>query len=392
MDILEKCPLYQNKHIIKRILDKTNYNIMTYNEIFIDDTRKVKKIKKGDYLASGRYPIIDQGQEYVGGYTDENEGIYNDIPFIIFGDHTRIIKYIEEPSFIGADGVKVLNIKDDMVGNIDIRYVYYYLLYSTIPNDGYSRHFKYVKNQLYVIPSIKIQKQIVEVLDEAQKLIDNRKEQLKLLDDLIESIFYDMFGDPVKNDKGWEVKKLGKLGELGRGKSKHRPRNDISLYGGEYPFIQTGDVSNSGLYLEKFESTYSERGLEQSKMWPKNTLCITIAANIAKTTILKIDACFPDSIVGFISNENSNVVYIRTWFLFFQEIIEKAAPQSAQKNINLRILNDLDVIAPPIQLQNQFAEKVELIEKQKSLLEQSLKLLEDNYNNLMQRAFKGELF
>ena len=241
-------------------------------------------------------------------------------------------------------------------------------------------------------PTIEIQKQIVEVLDEAQKLIDNRKEQIELLDDLIKSIFYDMFGDPVKNDKGWEVKKLGELGELERGKSKHRPRNDPSLYGGKYPFIQTGDIANSGLYLADYETTYSEKGLKQSKMWGKNTLCITIAANIAKTSILNIRACFPDSVVGFISNKHSNVIYIRTWFLFFQDIIEKTAPKSAQRNINLKILNKLDVIAPPIQLQNQFAEKVQAIEKQKELFKQSLKLLEDNYNSLMQRAFKGELF
>lgn len=242
------------------------------------------------------------------------------------------------------------------------------------------------------VPSIEIQNKIVEVLDHAQNLIDNRKEQLRLLDNLIESIFYDMFGDPVSNNKRWEVKKLGELGNLGRGKSKHRPRNHFSLYGGKYPFIQTGDVSNAGIYLDSFETTYSEKGLEQSKIWNKNTLCITIAANIAKTSILKINACFPDSIVGFISNEYSNVIYIRTWFLFFQEIIEKAAPQSAQRNINLRILNDLDIIAPPISLQNEFAEKVQAIEEQKELMSQSLKLMEDNYNSLMQRAFKGDLF
>lgn len=242
------------------------------------------------------------------------------------------------------------------------------------------------------VPPINIQKQIVEVLDEAQNLINNRKEQIKLLNNLIESIFYDMFGDPVNNNRGWGEKKLGKLGKLDRGKSKHRPRNHISLYGGKYPFIQTGDVSNAGIYLDSFESTYSEKGLQQSKIWPEDTLCITIAANIAKTSILKIEACFPDSIVGFISNKYSNVIYIRTWFLFFQEIIEKAAPKSAQRNINLRILNDLDVIVPPITLQKQFAEKVELIEVQKQLLEDSLKLLEDNYNGLIQMAFKGELF
>ena len=201
-----------------------------------------------------------------------------------------------------------------------------------------------------------------------------------------------MFGDPITNPMGWEKEKLNNLGELARGKSKYRPRNAPELLSGPYPLIQTGDISNSGIYLKEYKQTYSELGLKQSKMWNKGTLCITIAANIAKTSILTFDACFPDSVVGFVPNNKTNNIFVQVWFTFLQQILENSAPESAQKNINLKILGEQDVINPPIELQNQFSNFVTKVDKLKFEMEKSLKELENNFNSLMQKAFKGELF
>lgn len=176
-----------------------------------------------------------------------------------------------------------------------------------------------------------------------------------------------MFGDPVSNSHALPKATLPELGEFGRGVSKHRPRNDPKLLGGKYPLIQTGDVASSDLYLKNYVSTYSELGLSQSKMWRKGTLCITIAANIAKTAILNFDACFPDSIVGFVANEKTNNIYIHYWFSFFQDVLEAQAPESAQKNINLKILSELKVICPPKKEQEQFSVFVQQVDKSKFL-------------------------
>ena len=127
-------------------------------------------------------------------------------------------------------------------------------------------------------------------------------------------------------------------------------------------------------------------------MWNKGTLCITIAANIAKTSILTFDACFPDSVVGFVPNNKTNNIFVQVWFTFLQQILENSAPESAQKNINLKILGEQDVINPPIELQNQFSNFVTKVDKLKFEMEKSLKELENNFNSLMQKAFKGELF
>ena len=174
-----------------------------------------------------------------------------------------------------------------------------------------------------------------------------------------------MFGDPVSNSYDLPEATLPDLGKFGRGVSKHRPRNDIKLLGGKYPLIQTGDVANAGLYITSYSNTYSELGLKQSKMWDKGTLCITIAANIAKTAILEFDACFPDSVVGFTANERTNNIFIHYWFSFFQAILESQAPESAQKNINLKILSELKVIVPEKKKQDEFAFFVEATDKSK---------------------------
>ncbi len=228
---------------------------------------------------------------------------------------------------------------------------------------------------------------IVKVLDKVSEIIANRKAELEKLDELIKARFVEMFGDPVSNPKGLIERTLPELGEFGRGVSKHRPRNDEALLGGVYPLIQTGDVANSGLYITEYHSTYSELGLRQSKMWNEGTLCITIAANIAKTAILGFDACFPDSVVGFNANENTNNVFVHYWFSFFQEILESQAPESAQKNINLKILSELKVIVPDIQEQKEFVAFVVQVNKSKAAVQKALNQTQLLFDSLMQEYF-----
>ena len=134
----------------------------------------------------------------------------------------------------------------------------------------------------------------------------------------------------------YKIVKITDLGTVNRGKSKHRPRNDPILYGGEYPFIQTGDVKKANLHLVDYTQTYNDVGLKQSKLWKKGTLCFTIAANIADSAILGMDACFPDSIVGFLPYENvSDTTYVKYLFdelkLYFQQI----SKGTTQDNLSL---------------------------------------------------------
>jgi type I restriction enzyme S subunit len=156
--------------------------------------------------------------------------------------------------------------------------------------------------------------------------------------------------------KGWENLRLNELGTVSRGKSRHRPRNAPHLYGGKYPFIQTADVKAANLYITDYDQTYSEAGLFQSKLWEVGTLCITIAANIADTSILKIPACFPDSVIGFIPyKDKSDVRYIKYYFDIFQKIFQQISQGSTQDNLSAEKLLSIKIPTPPLPTQKKIA-------------------------------------
>lgn len=154
----------------------------------------------------------------------------------------------------------------------------------------------------------------------------------------------------------WDKKRLDELGSVSRGRSKHRPRNDKTLFGGYYPFIQTADVKNANFYITEYTQTYNEKGLSQSKLWNKGTLCITIAANIADTAILGIDACFPDSIMGFIPYEGvSDVRYIKYLFDILQKECQQISQGATQDNLSWEKLLTIKFSAPPFEIQKRIA-------------------------------------
>ncbi|RZB29898.1 MAG: type I restriction enzyme, S subunit [Desulfobacteraceae bacterium Eth-SRB1] len=195
---------------------------------------------------------------------------------------------------------------------------------------------------------------------------------------------------------GWVWANLPQLGELDRGKSKHRPRNAPFLYGGPYPFVQTGDVRHATGIIKQYSQTYSEEGLKQSRLWPKETLCITIAANIADTALLGFDACFPDSIVGFIpENKNIDVRFIEYFVRTAKEDLERYAPATAQKNINLAILSDVAVSLPPEEEQHIIIDEIErcltIAEGIEFDIEQNMVRANRLRQSILKKAFSGKL-
>ena len=172
--------------------------------------------------------------------------------------------------------------------------------------------------------------------------------------------------DPEEEDlpeipETWEWVRFATLGELSRGKSRHRPRNDPKLFGGSFPFVQTGDIAAAKGKLLDATEYYNETGLQQSRLFPESTVCITIAANIADSAILGIPACFPDSVVGFISDDLTHVdpEFIEFFIRSIKYKLEySAASATAQKNINLGILRQIAVPLPPIEEQNTIVESV----------------------------------
>ncbi|WP_332706618.1 restriction endonuclease subunit S [Plesiomonas shigelloides] len=183
----------------------------------------------------------------------------------------------------------------------------------------------------------------------------------------------------------WSERSLDQLGFVSRGRSRHRPRDAAHLYGGQYPFVQTGDVKHAGLYLTDYSQTYSEEGLAQSKLWPVGTLCITIAANIADTSILAIDACFPDSVIGFIPDpEKADARFVKYLFDAVLKLQYRQFTQgAAQDNLSQAKLLALKFLVPDdVTEQTRIADFIatydDLIENNRrriQLLEESARLL-----------------
>ena len=175
----------------------------------------------------------------------------------------------------------------------------------------------------------------------------------------------------------WITQKLSSLGTFDRGKSKHRPRDAAHLYGGPYPFIQTGDVTAAGGRITSYRQTYSEAGLAQSKLWPANTLCITIAANIAETALLTFPACFPDSVVGFTADKSkADIRFIEYVFRAFRDSVKRRAYGSVQENINLEVLRDLEFPIPSLEIQKKIADFITIFDDRIALLRETNATLE----------------
>ena len=186
----------------------------------------------------------------------------------------------------------------------------------------------------------------------------------------------------------WQQYKLDQLGFLGRGRSRHRPRNEPSLYGGEYPFFQTGDIKAANLYMANYTQTYNEKGLLQSKQWEPGTLCITIAANIAETAILGVRGCFPDSVIGFIAQpEKADVRFIKYYIDTIKLNIQQISHGTTQDNLSLDKLLRFDFVVPSLIEQRTIAS---ILSSYDDLIENNLwriKILEEMAQNIYREWF-----
>ncbi len=186
----------------------------------------------------------------------------------------------------------------------------------------------------------------------------------------------------------WNVCRIDDLGDINRGKSKHRPRNDARLFGGKYPFIQTGDVKKANLYITEFDTTYSEFGLAQSRLWPKDTLCITIAANIAESAILGFDACFPDSVVGFVPKKNkADLKFVKYLLDEFKVYMQQISKGTTQDNLSLDKLRRVKFYAPDYDVQVKIAKVISAYDDLIENNNRRIKILEQMAENLYKEWF-----
>ena len=366
-----------------------------FTDVFEDVTKQGRKIPTSDYHETGVHPIIDQGQSAIAGYTDETDGLFTDVPAIIFGDHTRVLKYVDTPCFLGADGVKLLKTK---IANPNYKYLYYVLSSANIPNTGYNRHFKWLKEVNIPLPNVDEQQKIVDTLDKIGELIALRKEQLTKLDQLVKSRFIELFGDPMTNPMGWDKVNIsavvggrvsngffakredycadGNVKVLGVAHVVNRMYSNIedlpTTNGSETDIVKYGVKYGDMLFCR---SSLVAAGIGKASIVPKNTPNNVLFECHVIRLPLDLDKCVPEFMQVLSTTD------------YFRNQVIAQSKTATMTTIGQDGILKTDIILPPLELQKQLLKFVEQTDKSKTAIQASLDKLELLKKSLMQEYF-----
>ena len=343
----------------------------------VNNISKSYEIKTTNYEMVGKYPIVSQSEDLIAGYTDDDKFVIHlEKPVIVFGDHTRIIKFVDFDFCVGADGVKILSSKDF----ISPKFLFHFLQYKKVPSLGYSRHYKLLKEIDVIYPkSLSIQSNISDELDMITEMISKYDEQLKELDKLSQSIFYEMFGDPIENEKGWEVKTLKNISE------KITSGNNANLATGTYksegiPYFRCQNVWKNRIDFK--DMVYIDEETNQklkSSVLKHNDLLITKIGriNTENSSLGRVSIYVGED---FKANLSGNLCFIRLLdtvnpiFVlnimisnYFRDYIRRTTVGGTDKRaLKSPQIGRFPIILPPLALQQSFARKIEAIEAMKS--------------------------
>lgn len=366
---------------------KHNWEYKQFTDIATSITPRIK-VDKSDYLLEGPVPIISQEESYISGYWDNLDDITpHNGPVIIFGDHSRVLKYVDCDFVVGADGVKIISPKDCICA----KFLFHFLKWYNIPSLGYSRHFKLIKDATFPVPSIETQMQIVAELDKINETIADCRELLRNLDALAQSLFYDTFGNPITNPKGWEVKKLSdECLDVVDGDHSAPPKTDKGV-----PFITISNIDktrNSIDFSDTFfvpQSYYD--GLKDNRKARNGDVLYTVTGSYGVTVLIENlpKFCFQRHIGLIRPKATLNSVFLSYWgrSASIKAYADTVATGIAQKTVSLKSLRDFPIILPPLSLQEQFAARIEQIEAQKKAVEQTIAELQTLLDSRMDYWF-----
>lgn len=357
-----------------------------------DVTGGSPKLLRSEYAHAGRLPVVDQGKPLISGYTDDLSFRFKlDGKFVIFGDHTRAVKYVDFPFAMGADGVKVLRVRSEF----DARYVYQYLRTVPLPAAGYSRHFKFLKEARVPKPALEEQRRVAAILDHADDLLAKRRRIGRSWEQLESAIFDDLFGNPLVNSKGWPVHVFGDL----TSSMQYGPRFYNESYSPDgVPIVRITDLDHSGQLdfgsMPRMAVTDGDR--DKFGLSAGDIVFARTGATVGKLALIKESD--PDCIAGayFIRIQLRDCLeprfaaaFLRSWPI--QSIIEAGSHQSAQQNFSGPGLRALPCPLPPMELQRQFSRILTEVEAQRAPRHEAVSAFDELFVSLQSRAFSGQL-
>lgn len=371
----------------------SNKVLIPFLEAVEDVSAGNPKVPASDYKAQGQFPVVDQGKTLIAGYADEARFLYRgDLPVVIFGDHTRSFKYVDFPFCMGADGVKVLRARD----GIESRYLYHALSSLQIPNAGYSRHFKFLKEMELRRPSRQEQFRIVEVLDRVDALRAKRREFLAHLDELAQSIFIDMFGDSAANHPRFEVLSCGDVCTRVTVGLVVKPASYYVDSG--VPALRSLNIHRGSINVDRlvyFSDRDNETKLAKSRIYANDVVVVrtgspgtaavvpqalhganAIDILIATPDVRKID---PTYLCSYLNSPEARKFVLG----------EKRG--QIQEHLNVASLKSARLPVPPLGYQQCFADRIRAVDALKVVGEAALTEVDSLVTALRYRAFRGEL-
>lgn len=368
---------------------------LPFEEVFADESGGNIKTPQSEYKSQGRFPVVDQGKSLIAGYVDEEERLCGKgRPAIVFGDHTRCVKYIDHPFCMGADGVKVLRPKI----SADLKYLYYYLKQVRLPDAGYDRHFKYLKRTEIVLPPLEEQRRIATTLNKADALRAKCHEVLTHLDRLAQSIFVEMFGDPVTNPKGWPVAKLESfLLDVTNGLTRRGSETDE----GEHIVLRLRDIKAGSIdFSAPNRITLSDKERAKYQVSRGELLFIRVNGN---PDYVGRCALFDGHAEQIFFNDHVMRVRLKCgltggYLCHFlnrpegkREVAKHRKTSAGQHTINQDGLGALTLPIPDESLQRRFLARLASIRKLAATQTNALAQLDTLFASVQHRAFRGEL-
>jgi type I restriction enzyme, S subunit len=369
-----------------------SFQKLPFLDVFNDASGGNIKTPSAEFLEEGEIPVVDQGQGLIAGFVNDRSLVCNaKPPVIVFGDHTRAIKYVDFEFAMGADGTKVLVPKVES----DTKYLYHALNSIEIPAAGYSRHYKFLKETQIPLPPLAEQKRIAGILDAADTLRAKRRDSLAQLDTLLQSTFLDMFGDPVTNPMGWEAMPFDKIGDFVSGATPSKAREDY--WDGPTPWVSPKDMKVSRIRDAQdhvSDSAFQESNLK--RLQPGHLLIVVRGMILAHT--------FPvaTNLVPVAINQDMKGISVCDKFdvLFALECVrhlkrqllsEVSTAGHGTKRFDVEAMKRVQVPVPPFDLQHRFTAIVESVEQQKANQRAHYDELDALFDSLQSRAFQGEL-
>lgn len=363
---------------------------LPFLDVFEDASGGNIKTPQKEFLEAGEVPVVDQGQGLVAGFVNDRSRVCSaKPPVIVFGDHTRAIKYVDFEFAMGADGTKVLVPKIES----DTKYLYYALAALEIPSAGYSRHYKFLKNTHIPLPPLAEQKRIAAILDAADSLREKRRESVTQLDALLKSTFLELFGDPVINPMAWKTMLVRDFCVTGTGGTPSRQERKRYYEGGSVPWVKSGEL-REGVITASAEYVTEAAVRETSlKLIPQGALLLAMyGATVGRLGILGIEATTNQAVCHIIQDPQlANRLYLFHALANQVSYLVRRGVGGAQPNISQAIVKGLAIPLPPLDVQQRFAAIAESIERHRVSQLAYLAQLDSLFASLQSCAFRGDL-